>query len=170
MITATESASTAGVSMIGAAASTGRCVAVPTVRIGLDTEPATYRDVVTDRVEHGDVVAVGDHRVAAGVAHDELELRTGQPEVQRNEDGPEACGGEHRLEERRMVEPQVSDPVAVADPAVTEHGGDRSMRSWSCPYVSVEPSNVRARRFGDRRARCRNQLPKLMSGDPMWRL
>ena len=82
------------------------------------------RDVAADRVEHVEVVAVGDHRVAAGIVDDELQLGTGETEVERHEDRSEAGRGEHRLDERRVVEPEIADPVTGADPAVAQDDGD----------------------------------------------
>ena len=43
----------------------------------------------------------------------------------------------------------------------------RSMRSCISPYVQVVPSKVRARRWGERRARWASQLPRLTSGAGM---
>ena len=70
------------------------------------------------------MVAVGHHRVAAGIADDELQLGTGEPEVERHEDRAEAGRGEHRLDERGVVEPEIADPVAGADPAIAQDDGD----------------------------------------------
>ena len=124
MMTATASASTAGVSRdrCGRVERALRSRPIRRMPIVLDAEPSLHRHVVADRVEHGAVVAVGDHRVAAGIVDDELEFGAGEPEVQRHEDRPEAGRGEHRLEERRVVETEVADPVARSDPAVAEHG------------------------------------------------
>ena len=66
---------------------------------------------------------VSDQGVDPGIVDDEGQLRTGQPEVEGHEDGAEPGGGEHRLEECRLVEPEEGDPVAVTNPAVLQVGG-----------------------------------------------
>ena len=70
------------------------------------------------------MVAVGDDRVATGVVDDELEFGPGEPEVEGHEDRPEPGRGEQRLDECRVVEPEVADPVTGADPAIAQDDGD----------------------------------------------
>ena len=55
-------------------------------------------------------VRVGHDRVDAGVVDDVAELGAGEAEVERDEDGAEAGGGEHHLEEGGLVEAEERRP------------------------------------------------------------
>jgi len=86
---------------------------LPAVGLAVGQKSAD-RQIVSDRLDHLSVLRVGDEGVDACVADDEDQLRPGQAEVERHEDGAEARRCEHRLEERRLVQADEADPVAVA--------------------------------------------------------
>jgi hypothetical protein len=58
----------------------------------------------------------GDHYPRFAVFDQETDLGRGEPEVQRNRDGADHVGGQHRLDELGAVEHQDHDPVPEADP------------------------------------------------------
>jgi len=159
MISATSSAST------GSGASSGSSIGWTGSSVGLAVgQKSADRQIVSDRLDHLSVLRVGDEGVDACVADDEDQLRPGQAEVERHEDGAEARRCEHRLEERRLVQADEADPVAVAHATEAEMVCQTVDPYCISPYDQVVPSNVSARRFGVVAARAANQWPRLMSG------
>jgi len=62
--------------------------------------------------------------VHAGVVDDVAEFRSAQPKIQWHEDGAQTRGGEHRLDERRLVEADEADPIALAHTIRSQSGGE----------------------------------------------
>ena len=94
----------------------------PAVGRMVGREVALHRQLPAHPVDDATVGLVDDQGVDAGVVDDEAELRPGQPEVQRHERRTQPGGGEHRLEERRLVHPEEPDAVAVGHAAGAQGG------------------------------------------------
>ena len=58
--------------------------------------------------------------VYAGIIDDESQFLGGQAKIQRHEDRAQGLGGKHGFQQRRMVEAQVTHPVADTDTARLE--------------------------------------------------
>ena len=72
------------------------------------------------------------------------DLGGGEPEVDRDRDGAEHVGRQHRLDELGAVEHQDQHAVAEADPAPAQRVGQRvdpavevAPTSWSCPGTAA---------------------------------
>ena len=81
----------------------------------------------------------GDHHPRFAVLDQEGDFGGSQPEVQRDGDGPEHVGGQHRLDELGAVEHQDHDPIAEADPAAAQRAGQRRD-----PTLQVSPGQSAA--------------------------
>jgi hypothetical protein len=88
-------------------------------------------------------------RDRAAVPKHEVNLRPGQPEVQRHEDPAEQMRGEHRLDESRMVRPEVGDPVAgthAVGPQLRGEPGDPLEQPGVGDDIVIEDQGVAAGR------------------------
>jgi hypothetical protein len=87
---------------------------------------------VADGVDDGCVVAVSEHCVGAGVVDRVRELGAGEAEVQRHEHRSEVGRGEQGLQDRRVVEAEVGNPVALANASVAQ-----DLRQASDPVLDL---------------------------------
>ena len=92
-----------------------------------------------DRIENRSVALLDDRAGRARREQHLLQLGAGQPEVHRHEDRPQPEAAQHRDDERRGVQAQVDNAVAVADPTVGEHRGYSGRAFVQFPVCQVSP-------------------------------
>ena len=95
------------------------------VRTGVtgDDDAAQHRREVSDAGGHRSQNRFGDHQPCLTVVDQEGDLGRGQPEVDRNRDGPDHVRRQHRLDELGAVQHQDHHPVARADPSAAQGSG-----------------------------------------------
>ncbi len=75
------------------------------------------------RFDHRSQGVVHHQGMHTGIVDDEGEFLRGQAEIQGHENRPQRLGGEHGLQQGRVVYPQVTHPVAHADTALAQQTG-----------------------------------------------